>query len=610
MELTYALPAPLLTASTVAGGDMAWERVHLANAPSPGRVGAPVLPVVPVRLIVARGYEVESVEILREQPMMLPGAHRIEPRQPSMPTLPGTRVKSAPPDPAIYLSDEPYPVQTHTRIGVQKKRGVSILILNLHPVAYHPASGKVVWYQTLRLKVTARPSAPRTGALPYRPDPVRPLSEGTENPEMLVVGEYATPAGGAVPAIGSVEPLGNLCHAGVTNQYVVVTSMAIANATTDVTVRDLIAHKQARGISAAIVTIEDLLAGYTGVDDAEKLRNFITDAYSLWGTDYVLLGGDVNVIPMRYLWNRCLDEGTTWYEDQIPSDLYFQCLDGSFNSNGNDKWGEDTDGPNGTDVDLMAEVYIGRASVANETEMANFVYKTLAHENERANADHLRTALMAGEYLGNYPNCYGDDQMQEIVQGSSLWGYTTLGFAANPRIQVTRFYDRQRTWSAADMIHALNSNTYGIVNHLGHANETYDLRLYNGNVDALTNTHGFFVYSQGCDSGAFDVDCIAEHFTTSTRSGAYAVVFNSRYGFFYSQNTDGPSQHLHRSFWNGLFRNGIQNLGVLNAKSHEDNLWALGETEIRWCMYETNLLGDPETPLNVPRNVSFVITIF
>ncbi len=604
MELTYALPAPVVMASVAASAeDAGWERVRLANAPLLGRVGAPVLPVVPVRLIVAHGYEVESVEVVRERPMTLPGAHRIEPRQPPVPIVLGARSKSAPPDPAIYLSDEPYPALTHTMIGVQKKRGMSILILNLHPVAYHPASGRVVWYEMLTLKVKAGPVALRKGSLPYRPDPIRPLTEGTENPEMLAAGGYALLAG------GGVEPLGSLCRAGVTNQYVVVTSAAIAKATTDVTIRDLVAHKRARGISAAIVTIEDVLSGYLGVDNAEKLRNFITDAYSLWGTDYVLLGGDVNVIPMRCLWTRCLDEGTTWYEDQIPSDLYFQCLDGSFNSNGNDKWGEETDGLNGTDVDLMAEVYIGRASAGNDAEMANFVYKTLAHENESRDAVHLRTALMAGEYLGPYPNCYGDDQMEEIVQGSSLWDYTTMGFVANPRLQLTRLYDRQRVWSGNDMINALNSNAYGIVNHQGHANAAYDMRIGNGNVDALTNTQAFFAYSQGCDSGAFDTDCIAEHFTTATRYGAYAVVFNSRYGFFYSQNTDGPSQHLHRSFWDELFRHGIQNLGVLNAKSHEDNIWALGETEIRWCMYETNLLGDPETPLNTPQDAAFAIMI-
>ena len=52
--------------------------------------------------------------------------------------------------------------------------------------------------------------------------------------------------------------------------------------------------KQAYGLGTTVVTIESILAKYPGGDDAEKLRNFIKDAYSTWGTDFVLLAGDTN----------------------------------------------------------------------------------------------------------------------------------------------------------------------------------------------------------------------------------------------------------------------------------------------------------------------------
>ncbi len=601
ITLVYAVPAPRLARSPVSVGGVAWERVRVGNAPALGRVGAPLLPVIPVRLILARGYAVERIEVRGEQPIVLPGVHRVEPRQPAVPLVAGAAAKTAPPDPAIYGSSAEYPGGRHTLIGVQRKRGVAFLLLNLHPVSYAPADGRLTGFRRMTVTVTARPEPAGTApGLPFRPDPVLPLAAGAENPEMLAAGGYA---------IGepSPSPLGPLCRAGVTNRYVVVTSAAISNAATDVTVRDLVAHKQARGLSAAIVTIESILAGYSGVDDAEKLRNFIRDAYGLWGTDYLLLGGDVAIVPLRKLWNRCLDEGTTWYEDHIPSDLYFQCLDGDYNANGNDKWGEETDGPGGTDVDLLAEVYIGRASADNETEMSHFVFKTLAHASEPDDAPHLRAVLMAGESLGNYPMRYGDTMLEELVWGCGLWGYTTLGFAENPLIARGALYDglpcvppESQPWPAAAMIARLNSGGYGLVNHNGHASDAYGLRLTNGQVDALTNGPTCFIYSQGCYSGNIEADCIAEHLTTSTRHGAYAAVFNARYGFFYSQNTDGPSQHFHRAFWDALFRHGIQELGALNAKSHEDTLWALPETEIRWCLYETNLLGDPETRLRVP----------
>lgn len=325
-----------------------------------------------------------------------------------------------------------------------------------------------------------------------------------------------------------MAPLGSLCDPALSYQYVLITADSIKNATIDFTVRNLIAQKQGHGISATIVTIEDILANYTGVDNAEKLRNFIIDAYNNWETDFVMLGGDIHIIPLRSLYCNS-DAGA----DNVPSDLYYQCLDGNYNSDGDSYWGEPTDGPGGTDVDLMAEVYIGRASAETKTEMSNFVYKTLAYENAAESLPYLRRAIMMGEYLGfGGVSDYATATMEEIRLGSSANGYTTVGFASSPLFLVDTLYDGPSyTWPASELKTRMNNGTYSIYNHLGHANETYDMKLYNADADALTNNNFFFIYSQGCDPGAFDVDCFAEHLTTSTRHGAFAVVLNARYGW-------------------------------------------------------------------------------
>ena len=59
------------------------------------------------------------------------------------------------------------------------------------------------------------------------------------------------------------------------------------------------------------------------------------------------------------------------------------------------------------------------------------------------------------------------------------------------------------------------------------------MKFYNADADGLTNTKFPFMYSQGCLPGNFEGDCVAEHLTTSTRHGNYAVIFNSRYGWGY-----------------------------------------------------------------------------
>ncbi|MGB2824653.1 MAG: C25 family cysteine peptidase, partial [Phycisphaerae bacterium] len=162
---------------------------------------------------------------------------------------------------------------------------------------------------------------------------------------------------------------------------------------------------------------------------------------------------------------------------------------------------------------------------------------------------------------------------------------------------VDTLYDADGTWSAGELIDMLDSDTYGLINHLGHADTDYVMKLDNDDVDELTNEELFFVYSQGCYPGNFVSDSIAEHFTTSTRHGAVAVVFNSRYGWGYYNDShatlDSASQRLNRQFWDALFGEGINRLGAMNADSHEDNIWGVNDVAVRWVIYETNLFGDP-----------------
>ena len=177
------------------------------------------------------------------------------------------------------------------------------------------------------------------------------------------------------------------------------------------------------------------------------MRNFIIDAYNSWEADYILLGGDTNIIPSRGLW---VDYGQ--YSDHLPSDMYYQCLDGNYNFDGDGFWGESTDGPGGGEVDLLAEVYIGRASAENDAEMANWVYKTITHENDVSSA-HRFNALMVGEHLGfgGGPE-YAKDGLEEIRLGTSTHGYTTAGFATDPSFTVDTLYDADATWSPSQLI--------------------------------------------------------------------------------------------------------------------------------------------------------------
>ncbi len=563
------------------------ERVLLGNAPRIGEPGRPVLPVIPARVLIPAGYAVDHVEVAGDDKVRLPGTHAVEYGETPFPILPGVRPQRTAPDLAIYRSSSPYPGTLFDVIGVQKRRGAAVLLVNLHPVEYLPASGELWWYRNLSLRVTLKPDAQPSPAA-YRPDPVRPVAATVDNPD-----EAATYTGSAVHKAALPGRLG-LCSPTTNYAYVIITSEEMKNATGPYALTNLLAHKQGRGLTATIVTTTNIYLNYTGVDNAEKVRNFIIDAYNNWQTDYILLAGDINVVPMRKL--RCTASGEV---DDIPSDVYFQCLDGPYDDNGNGLWGEPTDGAAGGDVDLSAEVYIGRASAETTNEMENFVCKTLRYENESETAPYLHAALMCGEHLGfGGESEYAWKSMEEIRCGSTTNGYTTVGFTNSPLFTVDTLYDNEtNTWAKEDLLGLFNSGRYSILNHLGHANYNYVMKFYNADADALTNDHCLFAYSQGCIPGNFEADCVAEHLTTSTRFGMYAVVFNARYGWGTYNSTDGPSQRFDRQFWDAYFGEKLIALGALNADSHEDNLYDINGTCIRWCFYESNLLGDPQTPM-------------
>jgi hypothetical protein len=152
-------------------------------------------------------------------------------------------------------------------LGVLKKRGVSVLSVNLNPVVYLPKSGLISYYNTLTLKVTFKSTANPlvVNEIKYRPDVILPIDNSVDNPGAINTYD-------SLPVNMGPAPLGCICNPLATYQYVIVTSRSIINAMTTPNVNDLLTQKRNAGLSATAVTIEDVYNGYAGVDNAEKLR--------------------------------------------------------------------------------------------------------------------------------------------------------------------------------------------------------------------------------------------------------------------------------------------------------------------------------------------------
>jgi len=598
--LTFSFSSPVI--SNINKGDIIFNKILIDDLSLCSKTGQPKLPVKPVNVLIPQTSTVESITISKSKPIPLGDQYKIE-----LGDIPiKFSEKSSSMKENVILFDQTilYPTEQIEYIGLQNFRGFNILSFNLYPIQYLDLTGELYFYNEMTVKIKTKDNYEINSLFRNNPKDTLSLHSLIEPCCSSFTNSYLLTS--------EKKHSKSLVTPNRSYDYVIITNETLKSVSGKNSFQEFIDYKNSIGVSATIVTVEDINNTYSGVDLPEKIRNFIKDAYLNWGIEYVLLGGDVNIVPVRYffvkshpglmdLWPKKYS-----YTGEMAADLYYGCLDGSFNYDGDEYWGEIGDGPDGKEVDLLAEVYVGRACIGNEIELNNFVNKTLTYEQTTDDELYLKNAVMAGENLEWH---WGGLYKEEIINGSSNHGYSTVGIPYN-YFNINRLYDinwSNNSWPKSEIINRINSGL-NIINHLGHSGSDYNLKMNISDVVSLNNDKLCFIYSQGCFSGAFDNDievyddCIAEYFTVKTKNAAFAGIWNNRYGWGSRISTDGASQRYDREFFDAIFNEGLRdpkkkNLGVANQDSKEDNLWRINEDCMRWCYYGINLFGDPQISL-------------
>ncbi|MEE8577929.1 MAG: C25 family cysteine peptidase, partial [candidate division Zixibacteria bacterium] len=117
--------------------------------------------------------------------------------------------------------------------------------------------------------------------------------------------------------------------------YLIVTADRLVGA-----VSELAVYRRSVGFDVSIATIETITATHDGIDDSEKLREYLKEFYAAGGR-YVLLAGDETVLPVRYTYPYNRDYQPS-LELQFPSDLYFADLTGDWDLDNDSVYGEIT----------------------------------------------------------------------------------------------------------------------------------------------------------------------------------------------------------------------------------------------------------------------------
>jgi hypothetical protein len=546
--------------------------VEVSDCVSFNDPGLPVLPARGATVLLPPGEQVAEVRAQRIGVHVVEGRHRVPPAQSPRPISAPGPFPATPADPGVYGRDDAYPAAAARLVTTQGAWGHGLAFLRVHPVRYRPLSGGLEWCERIEIEVRTEPSpGADPGQVPRLRDDDRVrqrLARWVANP-----GDFALYDGcRAAPVAGSrLDP--------DYVPYVIVTTEAFAPG-----FDALAAFQSSRGLRARVVLLSSIAGDYPGVDLAEQLRAFVIDAYQNWQTDYVLLGGDLGVVPVRNLY---VDAGGTI--DAFPGDCYYEGLDGTWNPDGDDRWGEDGE------FDLVGEIAVGRASIDDETQLARWLHKNAMY-TERPVVGEIAKALFLGEQLD--ANTYGDDSMDEVKDYACTHGYCTSGYP-NDYVKAT-LYDRDHAWSGWEAIQLFNSG-FPTSHHLGHSGTTYNMKMSNGDVQYFTNdgvAHSYlFPSTQGCYANNFDSnapDAISEVFLYDEHAAA-AFLGCTRYGWYVPGTTAGPSQHFDRQFVDACYAEGLASAGRMNVDSKVDCIWMLNPWML-WCHYELCLLGDPALP--------------
>ena len=554
-------------------------------------VGHPILPVKTSKIFIPIDEKVVSIEITYGTLEEIDGSYTLQHVTTPQPAFEEEYVTVEKPASDIYETNAPYPSVIYKDRKAQFLNGIKIVLVDLVPVLYNPVEGQLKYYKELEVKITTEIEDRSDGVMPYRnshKDREKVLNIIDNKDDFLRLNPES--ANETTPGLFSASEDPSVAEG--TRQYVVITTPELSPAFEELTAYR--ASSEGGGYTTYIEYIDEIAATYSGVDLAEKMRNFIRDMYTNYGTQYVVLGGDSDgppedqVIPTR----GCYAQVARYTDTNIPSDLYFGCLDGSWNSDGDNRWGEINDGIGGGDIDWFSEVYVGRIPADNYTEAMNQINKIIAFETHSSPIE----ILLAGaefEYA-----TWGGDRMD--------WLYSFMG--SIPR---TKLYDRNwanNYWPKSQLLAYINTNKYYSINWSGHSNIFSDMKLNNNDINSLKNSKYFFVYSQGCYAGSIDglnsdkiyqsADCFGEAITNgNSDGGAFAYIGNSRYAWYYPGSyVKGASNLAEKEFVEAIASGNITKIGVANQKSKTD--LQLDSQLYRWIAFATNLIGDPATDLS------------
>lgn len=569
-------------------------------------VGAPQLPVKILKYLVPIDKQVLGITVTNTNSTDISGNYDIYPVQEPVPTNQEAIINFTSPDESIYNSSTPYPGISCELSDDLYPMGYQVITVMFYPVQYTPTLKTLSLFTNISFTINVQNTTPVV---------IRPRKQSSKRFELtrdFVKSLIANPEvfnatiGGALQIVQDISVVKKLNlswrpdPASDMPEYIIITNNALSSA-----FQQIADWKIQKGVPAMVVTTEQIDQYYSGFDLAEKIRNYLRDVYSLWGQGlYVLLGGDVGIVPVRYA-NQSKEKPSLPFRE---TDLYYSSVSSNdnWNLNGNSIIGENAgiySIPTNSDLtiaDYSPVLFIGRIP-ANSPEQVNvmkekiFTYEQLSMSIYNPNVDiNYVKNLLVMSALNTYYIDGIADAFPPGINKNKLYN----SYGGSPQLNHNSAVDMLSSGDPTNgKMHLVYHMDHSTPQTMGTSSTSLNQNISCSDVASFTNKPEFqIILSSGCEPNHFAINSISKSFLSNQNGGCVAFIGNSweGYGDYYTDfdvlrnklfdNTTGTLLNI-----GNIFQFMVQSPAVY-LYFHKRNINFLGDPEMKIWTNEVHTL--------------------
>jgi len=418
------------------------------------------------------------------------------------------------------------------------------------------------------------------------------------------------------------------------NIYYIITQDSLKDA-----FEPLLQWKRDKGCQAEIITMRQI--DTSRVVQPYKIKQYLHANYNrsiVNNVDniYILLGGDVNIVPTAYVItpnpsSKSSNDSDVW----LPCDMYYACIkDASTWYNNNQEILADAVSKSQLNQD---GIYVGRCPARTKKQVETFVKKVVSYEKNPPYSSWGNKIFFCGQHVYYYyNNTYSDaDYLSHCMADASGINHWTngVGYLFDTSTNIPAYtsdeelnYGGMEHISTRRVTEQLRSN-YSLVHVYTHGTDT-TWEIGDGTIpftksiaDTIQSAYPKIILAESCLTNSFDKDesvtsCLGEAFMRNSNSGVVGYVGNSRQGFV---GADYTHPYLKYSdIFSKEFLTALTDSGLMSpTDGHLGKLVLYGKQGLglnentnndpvdRWLNFEINCLGDPEMQLFTSTPQSF-----